>query len=49
MSRETYYWTCPKCGANLDPNESCDCYKEQDIPTVTITKQSEEKDKEDNK
>lgn len=21
----TYYWTCPKCGANLDPGESCDC------------------------
>lgn len=25
MSRNTYYWTCPKCGANLDPGESCDC------------------------
>lgn len=25
MSRKTYYWTCPKCGANLDPGESCDC------------------------
>ena len=22
----TYYWTCPTCGANLDPQESCeDC------------------------
>ena len=20
-----YYWTCPHCGANLDPGESCDC------------------------
>ena len=20
-----YYWTCPDCGANLDPGESCDC------------------------
>ena len=20
-----YYVTCPNCGANLDPNESCDC------------------------
>ena len=29
MSRKTYYWTCPYCGANLDPNESCDCRKEQ--------------------
>lgn len=27
-----YYWTCPDCGANLDPSEKCsDCeinYKE---------------------
>lgn len=29
MSRETYYWTCPYCKANLDPGESCDCRKEQ--------------------
>lgn len=20
-----YYWTCPHCGANLDPGERCDC------------------------
>lgn len=20
-----YYYTCPLCGANLDPNERCDC------------------------
>lgn len=20
-----YYKTCPLCGANLDPGESCDC------------------------
>lgn len=20
-----YYVTCPHCGANLDPNEKCDC------------------------
>lgn len=26
--REKYYWTCPYCGANLDPGESCDCKKE---------------------
>lgn len=24
-----YYWTCPECGANLDPGEKCDC-KEQE-------------------
>lgn len=28
MQKETYYWTCPHCGANLDPGESCDCHKE---------------------
>ena len=22
-----YYWTCPYCGANLDPGEKCDCDK----------------------
>ena len=22
-----YYWTCPLCGANLDPGEQCDCKK----------------------
>ena len=22
-----YYMTCPYCGANLDPGESCDCEK----------------------
>ena len=20
-----YYWTCPRCGSNLDPGEKCDC------------------------
>ena len=20
-----YGWTCPDCGANLDPEEKCDC------------------------
>jgi len=23
--KHTYYYTCPMCGANLDPNEKCDC------------------------
>ena len=29
-----YYWTCPYCGANLDPGEKWDCKdndKEDDI------------------
>ena len=35
----TYYWTCPKCGANLDPGEQCDCRestseKAPDVATV---------------
>ena len=21
----SYYWTCPHCGAHLDPGEVCDC------------------------
>lgn len=27
MKRRTIYRTCPRCGANLDPNEACDCEK----------------------
>ena len=23
-----YGWTCPDCGANLDPGEKCSCNKE---------------------
>lgn len=26
--KNTLYWTCPYCGSNLDPGESCDCRKE---------------------
>jgi hypothetical protein len=29
IEEEKYYWTCPKCGANNDPGERCDCEKEQ--------------------
>lgn len=29
-----YYWTCPNCGANLDPGERCDCET-----TTTTTKE----------
>ncbi len=25
-----YYNTCPHCGANLDPGESCDCMREKE-------------------
>lgn len=27
--RQTYYHTCPECGANLDPGEQCDCQQEK--------------------
>ena len=26
-----YYRTCPVCGANLDPGETCDCGKEREV------------------
>lgn len=26
-----FYWTCPLCGANLDPGEKCDCQFENDV------------------
>ena len=28
-----YYWTCPYCGANLDPGESCDCPESNGLDT----------------
>lgn len=37
MSKDTYYWTCPYCKANLDPGERCDCHDEnppEDYRTV---------------
>ena len=30
MKRYPYYHTCPRCGANLDPGECCDCLESQD-------------------
>jgi hypothetical protein len=30
-----YYKTCPNCGANLDPEEKCDC-KGKDTPIIKI-------------
>lgn len=36
--KRTMYYTCPRCGANLDPGERCDCrqqsYKEEIIDMV---------------
>ena len=31
-----YYWTCPNCGAHLDPGETCDCMKKA-APSATNT------------
>lgn len=31
-SNNQYYHTCPLCGANLDPGESCDCCRSQRDP-----------------
>ena len=37
-----YYYTCPLCGANLDPGEKCDC-------TITLTPpKNHNENKEDN-
>ena len=30
--KNTYYHTCPDCGANLDPGEWCDCQKPKKVP-----------------
>ena len=30
MAHSPFYYTCPTCGANLDPGETCtDCYPNQ--------------------
>ena len=31
------YKTCPDCGANLDPDETCDCAKEKKLPATNET------------
>ncbi|MBO6231763.1 MAG: hypothetical protein ILA17_06010 [Ruminococcus sp.] len=32
-----FYKTCPDCGANLDPGETCDCVKEKKLPATNDT------------
>ncbi len=29
-----YYWTCPDCGASLDPGEKCTCSNE--LPFISV-------------
>lgn len=36
------YKTCPYCGANLDPDEQCDCQKEKS-PATDQSKQDSKK------
>jgi hypothetical protein len=38
--KHTYYHTCPLCGANLDPDESCDC--QNDNTDSNVTEKSED-------
>lgn len=41
--KHTYYYTCPYCGANNDPGETCDCQKESKDSTMTnVTEKSED-------
>ena len=42
--KHTYYHTCPYCGANLDPNEKCDC---QDTEVTEKSQESEVKNKDE--
>lgn len=35
MAKNTYYKTCPLCGANLDPGEMCDCKASLENPKIT--------------
>ena len=33
--KNTYYKTCPECGALLDPNETCSC-KAEEVPDNSV-------------
>lgn len=45
--KAVYYKTCPNCGAHLDPQEPCDCEREQkeSRPGVITTRTANRKDK----
>lgn len=34
MRRHAYGWICDRCGARLDPGESCDCRSEREVTAV---------------
>ena len=46
--KHTYYYTCPYCGSNNDPGETCDCQK-HDPPTNVTEKSDTNKEKNDDK
>lgn len=49
-NEHTYYHTCPLCGANLDPNEKCDCQDDNQYDSnVTEKSDSAIKESEENK
>lgn len=35
--RNPFFWPCPKCGANLDYGESCDCQTKEKALSVSET------------
>ena len=39
-----YYRTCPLCGANLDPGESCDCAEKKQPDTPPQMRQSRKRE-----
>lgn len=40
-----YYRTCPYCGSNNDPGETCDCIKEREKDTEISTENIHSDDK----
>ena len=40
--RETYFVTCPKCGANLDPGERCSCEESPVEKAIRTRKRNQE-------
>lgn len=37
----SFFYTCPDCGANLDPGEKCDC-QDNDDKTTNLLKEDNE-------
>jgi len=34
--RNTYFWHCPDCGGNFDPDEKCDCDPPKHVPSRVV-------------